>query len=214
MSKPKPVFSKDYLIYSVNTETLDLEFFKTFLTPEELKDLSGLTRSEVRNMRIFSQGFKRKILGEYLNYDPRFLTFELSPTGKPSVKTPENSIFFNLSHAGHWIFLGISEKFEIGIDVECVKKLDYLPLAKRFFHELEINQIENSQQPEETFFKLWCLKESFVKAIGLGLGYGLERFAIDAQTGNFLFVEPKYQYCQLIPIDNFEKDYFAAVCLA
>lgn len=49
---------------------------------------------------------------------------------------------------------------------------------RRQFTEHEWRQILYKQEESEqlkTFFRLWCLKESYIKAIGTGIGMGLQR---------------------------------------
>jgi len=194
-------------LYLIDTRLLSFEVATAYLSPEESQKILSLTRPEVRNRQVFSQGLKRKILAEYLGVKPKNLIFKQNAYGKPSVLNAP--IFFNLSHAGHWILLGISEKQELGVDVECLKTLNYLALAKRFFHSLEFEQIKDQYD----FFKLWTYKEAFVKAIGMGLSFGLENFALDIKTGQFLDIDPKYKNFKLQSID-LEEGYFAALCLS
>ena len=61
------------------------------------------------------------------------------------------------------------------------KILEFFRLMKRQFTTAEWNQIcdENLKLSEqaENFFRFWTLKESFVKAIGHGLGFNLQRLS-------------------------------------
>ena len=219
----KPSFSSpDFDLYVLNLNLInvtDLDYldYSNYLSPEELVRFSKIKLEPVKKSQMMSQGFKRKILGDILNQDPRELIFKLGPAGKPYLdlflKTP---LFFNLSHAGDFVLLGVSNRSEIGVDIEKIKKLDCLNLAKRFFHLLEIDflkQEKDLKKQERLFFKLWVYKEAYLKAIGLGISYGLDRFAIDPNLGVFLHEpkEPEYRgYClkELVLDDA----YFSAVC--
>lgn len=202
-----------FKLYFAHLSQLNLEEFQGYITPEELASYHTLKLPAVRQARILGQGFKRKILADFLNQSPQSLKFNISDYGKPLLA--DQSLFFNLSHAGDFLVLALSEQRELGVDIECYKKIDYWPIAKRFFHELEQDQIQNSVNPEHTFFQLWTYKEAFVKAIGLGLSYGLDRFAVDEKTGRFLSIEPQYQHCQLSSIsqENLKPGYWGAVCV-
>ena len=61
------------------------------------------------------------------------------------------------------------------------KILEFFRLMKRQFTTEEWSQIcdENLKLSEqaENFFRFWTLKESFVKAIGHGLGFNLQRLS-------------------------------------
>ena len=62
---------------------------------------------------------------------------------------------------------------EIGIDVENIR--EYRPrVAKKVFSERENMILQASENPNETFFRIWTLKESFVKAIGIGISYPMK----------------------------------------
>ncbi len=218
----KPNFSSpDFDLYVLNLNLInvtDLDY-SNYLSPEEFVRFSKIKLESVKKSQMISQGFKRKILGDILDQDPRELIFKLGPAGKPyldldlNLKTP---LFFNLSHAGDFVLLGVSNRSEIGVDIEKIKNLDYLNLAKRFFHLLEIDflkQEKDLKKQERLFFKLWVYKEAYLKAIGLGISYGLDRFAIDPNLGVFL-QEPQERehqgyYLKELVLNN---AYFSAVC--
>ena len=82
--------------------------------------------------------------------------------GKPYV----DKIFFNASHSGNFAF-GVSSDKEIGCDVEIIKK-PRLDIAKRFFTENEYNYIIHSENTSNAFYKLWTIKESYIKQSGKG----------------------------------------------
>lgn len=83
--------------------------------------------------------------------------------GKPYV----DKIFFNAAHSGNFAF-GVSSDKEIGCDVEIIKK-PRLDVAKRFFTENEYNYIIHSENTSNEFYKLWTIKESYIKQSGKGL---------------------------------------------
>ncbi len=221
-----PYFSQPcFDIYVLDTREASCLDYLNFLSPEEIKKFSELKFEAVKKSKIISQGFKRRILGQVLNQSPKDLIFKLSPEGKPyldlDLDLDVKKIFFNISHAGDFVVLGISRFYELGVDIEKVKKLDYLSLARRFFHELEIKILEKESDlkiQENLFFKLWNYKEAFLKAIGLGIAYGLDQFAMDPRSGVFL-EQPKeiiYKnyYAEALDL-NFNlnaETYFAAVC--
>ncbi len=92
--------------------------------------------------------------------------------GKPSLEGRPD-IHYNLSHAKGIAACIVSEK-ECGIDCENVR--EYRPnIMRRAFSESE-RQLVESASPEERdlmFFRLWTLKEAYVKAIGIGISYPL-----------------------------------------
>lgn len=90
--------------------------------------------------------------------------------GKPSLADYPD-VHYNITHADG-IAAAVSCKKECGIDAERVRK--YRPnVIKRAFSEGEKTLIENTPEEERDllFFRLWTLKESYVKAIGIGVSY-------------------------------------------
>lgn len=103
--------------------------------------------------------------------------------GKPYA----DRIFFNVAHSGNYAF-GVSSDSEIGCDVEIIKQA-HLDIAKRFFTENEYNYISNSENKDNIFFKLWTIKESYIKMTGEGLRTPLNSFEIQINNDNISIIE-------------------------
>ena len=122
----------------------------------------------------------RSLLGGHLGLDPRALVFVQNAFGKPRL-ADRPSVHFSLSHSGDRAVLAVSERHEMGIDIERVRPLDHLDLARRYFHPNEVAAIEGVRPTEEqllAFFRTWTLKEAIVKAIGRGLSIPLDTFEV------------------------------------
>lgn len=96
---------------------------------------------------------------------------------KPYLKG--QNIWFNLSHSEEWVVCAVTD-CEVGCDVEKMHPID-LKIAERFFFRSEFDDIAAQPTPEarnERFFSYWTLKESFMKATGLGMKLPLDAFQI------------------------------------
>lgn len=90
--------------------------------------------------------------------------------GKPYLK--DNKLYFNISHDRNMTVLVTSNK-EIGVDLEY---LTYKPsVVNKYFTPREQEIIKNSKNKEYDFTKIWVMKESYVKMLGIGILYGLEK---------------------------------------
>lgn len=99
--------------------------------------------------------------------------------GKPEVVNAKQ-FHFNLSHSASYVVLA-SSKCPIGIDIEQIKKID-LTIAKRFFTDREYRFLQRLSEPEKQireFYRLWTLKESYIKAVGKGLKIPLNSFSFN-----------------------------------
>jgi 4'-phosphopantetheinyl transferase len=109
--------------------------------------------------------------------------------GKPRLNA--DGIFYNLSHAGRRALCVISP-YEVGCDVEQITDLD-LEIAKRFFcpaeYELLLHAPGDAAR-RELFFRLWTLKESFVKQLGTGMETRLDSFEMQIRGNAVSVAQP------------------------
>ncbi len=137
------------------------------------------------------------------------IEYEKGENGKPYFKNLPQ-IHFNISHSEN-IVMAVFSDSEIGCDIEKVKKAD-INLAKRFFHENEYFEIAKKETEDEinnTFFRLWTLKESYIKQSGKGLSLPLNSFCINlCENGAKLNGNDEYRFYEISDFDGFK----AAVC--
>lgn len=94
--------------------------------------------------------------------------------GKPEV----DGIFFNLSHAGRIVICAAAEK-EVGCDVEEIVQAPE-GVAEHFFHPSESAYINACMGDERNrrFFRIWTMKESYIKMTGEGMRLDFDCFEI------------------------------------
>jgi 4'-phosphopantetheinyl transferase len=130
-----------------------------------------------RRQFMVARGLLRTLLGRYLSLDPKRITFALGPQGKPGLAGSARP-HFNVSHSHGVALIAVTDRTEVGVDVERLRHLSsQMELADRFFSPWEAATLR-ALDPEarcERFFHLWTRKEAFLKAHGAGLSFGLER---------------------------------------
>jgi len=96
---------------------------------------------------------------------------------------PEHAVY-NLSHSGNYALCSLDTEAaaerKIGCDIERPGKYQD-EIARRFFTDAEYAHIlsgEDEAARGEYFYRLWVLKESYVKARRVGLSLGLDNFEI------------------------------------
>lgn len=88
-------------------------------------------------------------------------------------------VHFNLSHSGERVMCVVSP-FEVGCDVEIIKG-DRGRLAERFFKPEEsawIKHFDSLEAQSEAFYRLWTLKECYMKVTGRGMSLMPDMFAL------------------------------------
>lgn len=102
-------------------------------------------------------------------------------SGKPYLKDYPQ-LYFNLSHSGEYVCCALSDT-PVGVDVQ--KMTDVREgIAERFFTHQENLMLNAScgSKKDELFFRMWSIKESYMKLTGKGMGQGLDSFEIDWET--------------------------------
>ena len=117
-------------------------------------------------------------------------SIDVTSNGKPYLVGQER-LYFNLSHSEGMVMCAIAEK-EVGCDVEKKAVLNRR-LAEYVMTEYELDQIyglERDMKQQEMFFRLWTLKESYMKATGLGIGLEPKSFGMIARKDKVKVTPP------------------------
>lgn len=128
---------------------------------------------------LTTRALERFVLSSYLSVSPHDLRFERTAEGKPQLAFPRSDVWFNLSNTRGLVACIIGKVPQLGIDVENVtSRVTNLDVARRFFAPAEVEELESNAAERQAwrFFEYWTLKESYLKARGLGLSYPLDAF--------------------------------------
>ncbi|MFG6100368.1 4'-phosphopantetheinyl transferase superfamily protein [Leptolyngbyaceae cyanobacterium CCMR0082] len=158
----------------------ELDRWFKWLSNDECERAQRFFRCQDRERFILSRGGLRYLLACYLDCAPKSLVFAYNSYGKPRLAIPDGSLQFNLSHSGEWVVYAIGFKVLLGVDIEQISsrtRLDKFRTRLEGLIEYCLTSNEQITLPTshverlEGFFKYWTLKESHLKAIGLGLSY-------------------------------------------
>ena len=133
--------------------------------------------------------------------DPRAWSFVISPSGKPSLAS--SSLQFNLSHCRELVAVAITEHVQVGVDVEPVNAaLSGADVAQRVYGPSELAELATlpAEQGVERFFERWTVKESWVKATGVGLDDNLPAFEVQLRDGVATCEAPGWQFRYWTPM--------------
>ncbi|XP_026225222.1 L-aminoadipate-semialdehyde dehydrogenase-phosphopantetheinyl transferase isoform X1 [Anabas testudineus] len=126
------------------------------------------------------------------------IRLERSPRGKPYLPSTlkvssdsDQTWSFNISHQGDYAVLAAEQGMQVGVDVMKITMPgsssvpEFFRIMTRQFtaNEWRVIQSAGSERRQlAAFYRHWALKESFIKAIGTGLGFNLQRVEFHLTT--------------------------------
>ncbi len=137
---------------------------------------------------IAAHGLLRHALSRRVpSLEPAAWRFSTGANGKPFVSA--SRLRFNLSHCRELVAVAVAEDVEVGVDVEPVDPRHATQdVAQRVYGPSELLDLTRAEQPVDRFFVRWTLKESWVKATGIGISDELPAFELRIEPGR-AFVE-------------------------
>ncbi|MBP6116849.1 MAG: 4'-phosphopantetheinyl transferase superfamily protein [Neisseriaceae bacterium] len=139
----------------------------------------------VRSKTMTAYVARRHILSKATGVAPAALRFGYNAQGKKHLLgAPE--LEFNQSYSAGGLLLAVSHQGQVGVDWERAPQastLSYealLALAQQFFNAVERAHLAQCAVAERwrLFGKIWVLKESVIKALGLGFAMDLAQVAL------------------------------------
>ena len=169
---------------SLDTTPAEHDELGALLSADELERAARFKFGRLARRFVAGRGILRSLVGAYAGMAPAELRFRYD-AGKPSLETqPPTPLHFNLAHADDLAVYALSRSSPIGVDVERVAPLpDATDIAANYFASGEIRRLANAHDTAESFYRCWTRKEAFVKALGDGLAYPLDRFEVTLAAG-------------------------------
>jgi 4'-phosphopantetheinyl transferase len=163
------------------------------LSAEERERAERFAFSKDQRSYITAHWLVRRVLSCYVPVAPEAWEFARGLQGKPVLIGPDEGLglLFNLSHTAGMVACAVTQLGEVGVDVETVRPREHLNLARRYFAPLEISQLEPlvAVNQANAFFRLWTLKEAYIKARGIGLAMDLASFGFPNVCGEEITIE-------------------------
>lgn len=161
-----------------------LAAYDALLTPAERARGARFIPAESRHRHLVTRALVRCTLSRYADVAPDGWRFIENAWGRPAIDPACDALGlrFNLSHADGLIACLVARDVEVGIDVEDTgRRADYLGVGRRYFSRGEATALEaaTGDARAERFYQLWTLKESYIKARGIGLALPLAAFTFD-----------------------------------
>ncbi len=164
-------------------QEFNCEQLYSFLSNDEKERADKLSVELKKIQFIISRSILRKIISNSTDKHHDEIKFFYSEHGKPFIKDKHNdkAIEFNVSHSEECILIAVTLDNRVGVDVEKInEKIDYKSLSTRFFSKKENEYLRSLKENKKlnAFYSIWARKEAFIKATGIGIGFGLDKFSV------------------------------------
>lgn len=187
--------------------------FLNVISDERKKKINKFYFTKDKVHSLFAEVILRYALWERYGFSNINIKFNQSKYGKPYLVN-HKEVYFNLSHSGNWVLCGIGD-VQLGVDVEQVKEKALL-IANTMYTKGE-NEFIFKQSPENrlnAFYKIWTLKESYVKNVGKGLNIPFDSFEFGVYDDDIRFYfqgEEKHSF--LFYTWQLDEQHITALCV-
>lgn len=171
------------------------------IQPEEKQRLAAFMFRDDFQASLIGRLLMRKFVCDATDIPYENIVFNRDERGKPFLAMGViNNLAFNVSHQGNYTVIAgtVSSNCKssqlnqrIGVDIMKIeytggKRLDeFFRIMDRNFASNEWNNINRQSTDQlklQAFMRHWCLKESFVKMIGLGITIPLEKISFSIHS--------------------------------
>ncbi|KAG5237875.1 L-aminoadipate-semialdehyde dehydrogenase-phosphopantetheinyl transferase [Salix suchowensis] len=159
------------------------------LPQHERSSITRFLRMEDRKQALVSRLLQYALIHEVLGIPYNEIVINRTFEGKPYLECSHvdagfPNFNFNVSHDGDYVAIASEPLCLVGVDVVCcIKPMkesvpEFIENFSSYFSSLEWDNLINTGTSNEIladFYRYWCLKEAFVKAVGSGLAYGVDK---------------------------------------
>jgi 4'-phosphopantetheinyl transferase len=151
------------------------------LEEEERAKAARYLRAVDRARSIAARALLRLTLSRYAPVAPTGWRFVENRYGRPElaeVPPGAEGLRFNVSHTDGLVAVAVTRGRDIGVDVEHLDRTLSHAIPERFFSPQEVADLRRHPEADQhrVFFDYWTLKESYIKARGMGLALPLDDF--------------------------------------
>ena len=174
---------------ALDSPAINIQGLYQTLSIDERARAEGFHFQKDKNRFVVRRGMLRMILGCYLSVEPSRVRFCYGRHGKPKLAdtSAKRTLFFNVSDSGGLALYAFSHDCQqIGVDIEHVRDIPEMDqIAEKFFtvRENAVFHALPKSKKKEAFFNCWTRKEAFIKAIGDGLSWPLDKFDVSLVPG-------------------------------
>jgi 4'-phosphopantetheinyl transferase len=171
-------------VHDVFATTGLTDLYRDFLTAQEKQQEQRFYFARDRHRYLLTRALVRTVLSRYIPIAASDWHFEPSAYGRPMIVNNHElirNLSFNISHTDGLIVLAVTRASLIGVDTESTCREISLEVAHRYFSPKEVTALRALpvRLQRRRFLDLWTLKESYIKARGMGLSIPLNMFSFN-----------------------------------
>lgn len=157
---------------------------------ERRERVDRIKNPKMKSISLLSEVIMRREIGKALKIKESDIEFFYNEHGKPYVKNPD--YHFSVSHTEN-VIVFTDSSVPVGIDIERIKPAR-LKVAERFFTPGEYERILSvPESADREFYRIWTMKEAYVKMTGTGLLTPLNSFDVDDEGLGVFFYNKEYE---------------------
>lgn len=177
--------------YDEQADVVPFDSYFSLMTDEERARHDRYYFARDRRLFLATRALVRTVLSRYVAVPPTSWRFAAGERGKPYIVGPAYTagprLHFNLSNTHGLVVCAVSVAHaDLGVDAEGLDRGgETVNIAEHYFSPGEVKALRAlpSDDQQLRFFTYWTLKESYIKARGLGLALPLDQFSFVLAEG-------------------------------
>lgn len=174
-------------VFLLNIDDVIFADYYDFLSTKRKKIIDSITNEKKKKEKLVS-GLMERFLLEKDYEDVSYNSY-----GKPLCK----NIYYNISHSAS-IVVGVKDVNPIGLDIERERVVK--DVKNKVFTQ---NEIKFLKKDNESFFKLWTIKESVMKKEGLGFKMDISSFDVLPLNSDEHFINGNSYFIDYLKYDDY-----------
>lgn len=154
-----------------------VKYLTDYISGERKNRIGKFFRDRDKIRSLVAELLLKHMIGTIYDMDMTRFKFGVEKYGKPYLI--DSGLKFNISHSGDYVVCAVGDS-ETGVDVEKIGKTE-LPEIYSVFSSSEIIMVKElpPDMQADMFYRIWTLKESYVKKTGDGLHRSFDSFSFE-----------------------------------
>ncbi|KVI09616.1 L-aminoadipate-semialdehyde dehydrogenase-phosphopantetheinyl transferase-like isoform X2 [Cynara cardunculus var. scolymus] len=181
----------------------DFSIAMSVLPQQHHSSITRFVKIEDRKRALVSRLLQYALVHQVMGIPFDEIIINRTAEGKPYLESHKKNVKFpnfnfNVSHHGDYVAIASEPICLVGLDiVSClipVKETisEFIHNFSSYFSSSEWEKIVKAGSDDDVldvFFRYWCLKEAFVKALGTGVGYKLDHVEFHHKNWTDIYVK-------------------------